>query len=104
MHAMRIPSTGITQSQLMQYDVERDNLQVPRGRVHYSKTGTAELASDPMPPNVSDTFIIFKPREEWRSEAELDKLIAEKTEEMEKLARPTRMRHGQDEQGHGEEA
>src|SRR3546814_14932637 len=30
-----------------------------------SKTGTAELASDPMPPNISDTFIIMKPKSEW---------------------------------------
>jgi cobalt-zinc-cadmium resistance protein CzcA len=31
----------------------------------YSKTGTAEIASYPMPPNVSDTFIILKPQDEW---------------------------------------
>ena len=57
MHAMRIPSTGITQSQLMQYDVERTVAKFPEVAFTFSKTGTAELASDPMPPNVSDTFI-----------------------------------------------
>ena len=31
----------------------------------FSKTGTAEIAADPMPPNVSDTFIILKPQSEW---------------------------------------
>jgi cobalt-zinc-cadmium resistance protein CzcA len=62
-----------------------DRLAFPEVAFVYSKTGTAELATDPMPPNVSDTFIIFKPKSQWRSEAELDKLIAEKTEEMEKM-------------------
>jgi heavy metal efflux system protein len=85
MHAMRIASTGITQSQKMQYDVERTVSSFPEVAFVYSKTGTAELASDPMPPSVSDTFIILKDKKEWRSEAELDKLIAAKTEELEKM-------------------
>ena len=68
LHAVRIPSTGITQSQAMQHDVERAVAQLPEVAFVFSKTGTAELASDPMPPNVSDTFIILKPRAEWRSE------------------------------------
>ncbi len=85
MHAMRIPSTGITQSQAMQWNVERVVSTFPEVRFAFSKTGTAELASDPMPPNVSDTFIIFKDKKEWRSEAELERLISEKTEEMEKM-------------------
>jgi cobalt-zinc-cadmium resistance protein CzcA len=79
MHAMRIPSTGITQSQQMQRHVEQTIAQLPEVVFCYSKTGTAELASDPMPPNVSDTFIILAPEEQWRSEEELDRLIAEKT-------------------------
>jgi len=77
MHAVRIPSTGITQSQAMQYEVERALTRFPEVACAFSKTGTAELASDPMPPNVSDTFIILKPQEEWRSEAELERLIPE---------------------------
>ena len=81
MHAMRVPSTGLTQSQSMQFDVERAVSSVPEVAFVYSKTGTAEMATDPMPPNVSDTFIIFKPASEWRSEAELDALIAEKQRE-----------------------
>ncbi len=97
LQAMRIPSTSLTQSQAMQFQLERTVSAFPEVSFIFSKTGTAELASDPMPPSVSDTFVIFKPREEWRSEADLDKLIAAKTEEMEKLGG-----HG-DEHGHGEE-
>ncbi|TWT45859.1 Nickel and cobalt resistance protein CnrA [Phycisphaerae bacterium RAS1] len=97
MHAMRIPSTALTQSGLMQVDVERTVASLPEVAFAYSKTGTAEMATDPMPVNVSDTFIIFKPRAEWRSEAELDRLIAAKTEEMEKLGGG----HAEEEHGHG---
>ena len=66
MHALRIPSTSLTQSQAMQLDVERDGQShLPQVAFVFSKTGTAEIASDPMPPNVSDTFIILKPQDAW---------------------------------------
>ena len=70
MHAMRIASTGITQSKAMQFEIERAVAAIPEVAFIFSKTGTAEMATDPMPPNVSDTFIILKPSEEWRSEFE----------------------------------
>ena len=63
MHAMRIPSTALTQSQAMQFAVEQTVSSFPEVAFVFSKTGTAEIATDPMPPNVSDTFIILKPRE-----------------------------------------
>ncbi len=65
MHVMRIPSTGITQSTRMQLQVEKRIADMPEVAFVFSKTGTAEMAADPMPPSVSDTFIIFKPRKEW---------------------------------------
>lgn len=65
MHAMRIPSTGIAQSTAMQLQVEKAVSALPEVAFVYSKTGTAEMAADPMPPNVSDTFIILKPANEW---------------------------------------
>jgi cobalt-zinc-cadmium resistance protein CzcA len=65
MHAMRIPSTGITQSTEMQLEIERIVSGFPEVAFVFSKTGTAEMASDPMPPNVSDTFIVLEPRDEW---------------------------------------
>jgi cobalt-zinc-cadmium resistance protein CzcA len=63
MHAMRIPSTGITQSQGYAVRCGAAVSSSPEVAFVYSKTGTAEMATDPMPPNVSDTFIIFKPKE-----------------------------------------
>jgi cobalt-zinc-cadmium resistance protein CzcA len=64
-HAIRIPSTGIGQSTAMQLDVERALRELPEVALVFSKTGTPEMASDPMPPNVSDTFVILRPRAEW---------------------------------------
>jgi len=65
MHAMRIPSTSLTQSTAMQLKVERAVAALPEVAIVFSKTGTAEIASDPMPPNVSDTFIMLKPASAW---------------------------------------
>ncbi|MGE0290606.1 MAG: efflux RND transporter permease subunit [Acetobacteraceae bacterium] len=65
MHAMRIPSTSLAQSQAMQAAVERRISSLKEVAFIYSKTGTADVASDPMPPNVSDTFIILRPRADW---------------------------------------
>ena len=64
-HAIRIPSTALTQAQAMQFAVERTVSEFPQVAVVFSKTGTAEFATDPMPPNVSDTFVILKPQAEW---------------------------------------
>ncbi len=65
LHAVRIPSTSLTQSTAMQLDVEKTLTSFPEVAFAFSKTGTAEMASDPMPPNVSDTFVMLKPPSEW---------------------------------------
>lgn len=65
MNAMRIPSTSLTTSQVIQFEIERTVASFPEVSFVFSKTGTAEMAADPMPPNISDTFIIFKSRSEW---------------------------------------
>ena len=62
---LRVPGTSVDQSQAMQSRIEREIAKLPEVRFVFSKTGTADLASDPMPPNISDTFIIMKPRAEW---------------------------------------
>lgn len=62
---LRVPGTSVEQSQAMQFRVERAISAIPEVKFVFSKTGTAELASDPMPPNISDTFIIMKDRKDW---------------------------------------
>ncbi|PIK71718.1 CusA/CzcA family heavy metal efflux RND transporter, partial [Methylobacterium frigidaeris] len=65
LNATRIPSTSLSQSQAMQLKVEKEVSKFPEVAYVFSKTGTAEVASDPMPPNSSDTFVMLKPQEEW---------------------------------------
>ncbi len=65
LNALRIPSTSLSQSQAMQLKVEEAIARFPQVAYVFSKTGTAEVATDPMPQNSSDTFVILKPQEEW---------------------------------------
>lgn len=65
LHAMRIPGTGIDQAVEMQKILEQHIMKYDEVATVFSKTGTAEVATDAMPPNVTDTFLILKPREQW---------------------------------------
>lgn len=67
--ALRIPATSVQQSQAMQGPIEQMVAKQPEVRFVFSKTGTAELASDPMPPNATDMFVILKPRSQWPNPA-----------------------------------
>ncbi|MEG2802745.1 CusA/CzcA family heavy metal efflux RND transporter [Stenotrophomonas sp.] len=65
MHAMRIPGTSLSQSIDMQKQIENRLVKFAEVDIVFSKIGTPEVASDPMPPSVADTFIMMKPRREW---------------------------------------
>ena len=62
---LRIPSTSLTQSTQMQLQVENILSTFAEVAVVFSKTGTAEMATDPVPPNSSDAFVILKHRAQW---------------------------------------
>lgn len=63
--ALRIPATSVQQSQAMQVPIEKMLTAQKEVQFVFSKTGTSELSSDPMPPNATDMFIILKPRDQW---------------------------------------
>ncbi len=65
LHALRIPGTSLTQAVEMQTALEARLREFPEVSHVFTKIGTAEVATDPMPPSVADTFIIVKPREAW---------------------------------------
>lgn len=65
LHAMRIPGTSLTQSIRMQTAVEARLKSFPEVKRVFAKIGTSEVATDPMPPSVADTFVILKDRKEW---------------------------------------
>lgn len=67
--ATRLPGTGVVQSLEMQKAVERRILQIPEVRETFTRLGTAEIASDPMPPSQGDGYIMLKPRKDWPNPA-----------------------------------
>ena len=78
MHALRIPGTGLQQSIAMQKDVESVVSRFDEVKLVFSKIGTPDVATDPMPPSVADTIIILKEREDWLNpEKTKEQLVAE---------------------------
>jgi len=65
MHALRIPGTGIEQAIGMQLQLEARIAELPEVSRVFAKLGTADIATDPMPPSVADTFVMLKERERW---------------------------------------
>ncbi|TFG94062.1 MAG: CusA/CzcA family heavy metal efflux RND transporter, partial [Myxococcales bacterium] len=65
LHALRIPGTSLTQAVSMQTALERALRSVPEVETTFAKIGTAEVATDPMPPSVADGFVMMKERAEW---------------------------------------
>ncbi len=64
-HALRIPGTSLTTAVEMQHALERKLKTYPEVDYVFSKLGTAEIANDPMPPSVADTYVMLKPLSEW---------------------------------------
>ena len=85
MHALRIPGTSLTQAVQMQEQLESEIRKLPEVAHVFTKIGTAEVATDPVPPSVADNFIILKPREEW---PDPDKPKAKFIEELEAQVTP----------------
>ena len=65
LHALRIPGTGIEQAIGMQLSLDARLAQFPEVDRVFAKLGTADVATDPMPPSVADTYVILKEREQW---------------------------------------
>eukprot|EP00456_Euglypha_rotunda_P049579 TRINITY_DN39771_c0_g2_i2.p2 TRINITY_DN39771_c0_g2~~TRINITY_DN39771_c0_g2_i2.p2 ORF type:complete len:113 (-),score=35.84 TRINITY_DN39771_c0_g2_i2:10-348(-) len=80
---LRIPGTSLEQSVTMQKTLETRLAQFPEVANVFSKIGTAEVATDPMPPSMADTFLMLKPRDQWPDPR---KPKTELIEEMEKAA------------------
>lgn len=73
---LRAPGTDLQQSVQMQQQLEKSLLQqFPEIDRIFARTGTAEVAADPMPPNISDGYILIKPHSQWPDQSEsLDEL------------------------------
>lgn len=86
LHAMRIPGTGLEQAVEMQEILEQRIKSFPEVDKVFARIGTAEVATDPMPPNVADNFVTLKPRSEWpnptKTKTELVEEIERSVEEL----------------------
>ena len=65
LHALRIPGTSLTQALSMQTELEARIAEMAEVHHVFSKVGTPDIATDPMPPYVADTYVIMRPRSEW---------------------------------------
>jgi cobalt-zinc-cadmium resistance protein CzcA len=100
LHALRIPGTGLKQAIGMQTALEARIKRFPEVDKVVAKIGTAEVATDPMPPSVADTFIIMKDRKDWPNPrkpraqlvAELQKAVAEVPGNNYEFTQPVQMR------------
>ncbi|GLK54092.1 cobalt-zinc-cadmium resistance protein CzcA [Methylopila capsulata] len=63
--ALRVPGTSLTQSLEMQTALEKRIVQLPEVKEVFARTGVAEVATDAMPPSISDGYIMLKPRDQW---------------------------------------
>ena len=85
MHALRIPGTSLSQAVELQKVLERKIKALPEVDLVFTKVGTAEVATDPMPPSVADNFIMLKPRDQWPNP---NKPKAELVDELAALVEP----------------
>ena len=82
LHALRIPGTSLTQAVEMQAELEARIAAMPEVERVFSKLGTAEIATDPMPPSVADNFVMLRPRSEWPDPSETKADVVERMEEV----------------------
>jgi cobalt-zinc-cadmium resistance protein CzcA len=65
LQALRMPGTSLTQSTEMQHALEKRIMQIPEVKETFARIGTAEVASDPMPPSIADGYVMLKPHAAW---------------------------------------
>lgn len=85
MHAIRLPSVSLSESINATTRIEKVLLRFPEVETVVSKTGRSEIATDPMGPEVSDIFVILKPKKYWKTTHKKERLIDKMKEELEKI-------------------
>jgi heavy metal efflux system protein len=80
LQALRMPGTSLTQSIEMQGHLENAVMQFPEVERVFARIGTAEVAADPMPPSISDGYVMLRPRSEWPDPHKTQDELAEEIE------------------------
>jgi len=82
---IRLPSISLPQSVAIENVVQQTLMEFPEVVTMVSKIGTAEIATDPMGPNVSDPIVVLKPRSEWKTAKTKEELVEKMRERLEKI-------------------
>ncbi|MCC6503755.1 MAG: efflux RND transporter permease subunit [Deltaproteobacteria bacterium] len=82
---IRLPSIALSESVEVENKVQQALMKFPEVETVVSKIGAAEIATDPMGPNVSDPIIILKPRDEWKTASTKEELVEKIREDLEKI-------------------
>lgn len=82
--AWRLPSVGLTQSIKSTTLIEKTIKKFPEVTTVVSRTGQAEIPTDPMGVEVSDIYVILKPQEEWTTATNREDLIEKIDQQLEK--------------------
>jgi heavy metal efflux system protein len=77
LQAIRIPGTSLTQSLAMQSTLEKTLSALPEISTVFARVGTAEVATDPMPPSIADGYVMLKPHEQWPDPAKPKRQLLE---------------------------
>ncbi len=78
--AIRIPGASLSQCVEMQCRLEKKIKSFPEIQEVFSRIGTSEVATDPMPPNVADTYVLLNPRNEWPNPEKTKEVLLEELE------------------------
>jgi len=82
--ASRLPSVSLSQSLSSTTEIEKLLRPFPEVRTVVSRTGSPEIATDVMGIDLSDVFVILKPRRDWRPGMDRERLIATMHDALEK--------------------
>ncbi len=82
---IRLPSISLKESIEIEKLAQRELMKFPEVLTVVSKIGTAEIATDPMGPNLSDPIVVLKPRKEWKTTKNKDELIEKIRESLSKI-------------------
>lgn len=82
---IRLPSISLPESIEMEKKVQQALLKFPEVETVISKIGSAEIATDPMGPNVSDPIVVLKDKKEWKSAKNKEDLVDKMRVELEKI-------------------
>ncbi len=83
---IRLPSISLTESVKVEKKAQQALMKIQEVKTIVSRIGTPEIATDLMGPNLSDMFVILKPKDEWKDAKTMDDVKDRIRAELEKIS------------------